>query len=272
MDGFNKTIWINWFQGWDNAPEIAHTCVKSWRQYNPGWDIKLLSNENHAEYADFDERVPNLKQNNIDKSDLLRVSLLAKHGGVWADSTLFCNKPLDDWILDYKDYFVFTRKDNLMDNWFMMSNGENFVAQKMYELAVDYWKWRQQKGNQEELIWCWQIGHLSRLLNTDQKVRSIVHGWDHIDIRHDVYNQKNGKGFRGKSGHLFTPYMKYFYNPISDEIKNRIDAKIDPVYKLTYKTDTEWRTASNELHPGDEKIAFSYPENSEVNYLLSTLK
>jgi hypothetical protein len=66
--------------------------------------------------------------------------------------------------------------------------------------------------------------------------------------------------------------MKYFYNPISDEIKNRIDAKIDPVYKLTYKTDTEWRTASNELHPGDEKIAFSYPENSEVNYLLSTLK
>ena len=55
MDGFNKTIWLIWFQGWDNAPEIAERCLDSWRYYNPEWTIVLLDDTNYKDYCKIDE-------------------------------------------------------------------------------------------------------------------------------------------------------------------------------------------------------------------------
>ena len=113
MAGFNKTIWINWFQGWENAPEITDYCVQSWRHYNPDWNVVLLDRSNCMDYCDLEKQLPGLNPNNIALSDLLRASLLANNGGVWVDSTAFCNKPLDDWILDIKDSFFLTRGDQI---------------------------------------------------------------------------------------------------------------------------------------------------------------
>ena len=266
----NKTIWINWFQGWDNAPEITHKCVESWKYYNPEWNIVLLSNDNYSQYADFEEKIPGINTNNIDKSDILRISLLANHGGVWADSTLFCNKPLDSWIHDYEDYFVFTRADNIMDNWFMMAQGDRYIAKRMYQMTIDYWKGRIAKGNQEELIWCWQISFLRNLLSSDQRTKDIIGSWDHLDCAHDVYNRQKGHGWRGRGGHFFTPYYQFFYEPVTEEFKNRIDAKIDPVYKLTYKEQTDWKPEGG-YHPDNRKIMLNYPEDSQLWYLLNTV-
>ena len=273
MAGLNKTIWINWFQGWDNAPEIAHHCVESWRHYNPDWKIVQMDAETCHEYSDFRELLPGLDTNNISKSDILRLSILKNHGGVWVDSTLWCNKPLDSWLLDIKDSFIFTRYDRLMDNWFMAAEDDSYLISALYDITLKWWTWRIAETDQYEQRYAWMHGLLSQLISNDRKARNVFAQWDHIDVLHDTYNQKNGKGKRGRSAHLFTPYMKYFYEPISDEIKNRIDSKIDPVYKLTYKTNTEWQNPDKRgIHPGDEKILFDYPENSEVNYLLSTIK
>ena len=33
-EGFNRTIYMLWFQGFDHAPEVVRECRKSWLHYN----------------------------------------------------------------------------------------------------------------------------------------------------------------------------------------------------------------------------------------------
>ena len=35
------TIYILWFQGFDNAPLLVKNCVQSWKHYNPDWNIVI---------------------------------------------------------------------------------------------------------------------------------------------------------------------------------------------------------------------------------------
>ena len=58
------------------------------------------------------------------RSDLLRLALLERHGGVWADATLWCARPLDAWIDDATaptGFFAYTQptRDRPADNWFL---------------------------------------------------------------------------------------------------------------------------------------------------------
>lgn len=272
MAGINKTIWINWFQGWDKAPQIAEYCVKSWRYYNPDWNIVLMDRETCTQYSDFEDLLPGLNTNNISLSDILRQSILKNHGGVWVDATCWCNKPLDDW-LELRDSFLFTRGvDRLLDNWFIAAEVDSYLVDKMYESTINWWRWRIAETDQYEQRYAWYHGLFNQLISSDVKFRSIVNSWDHLNVLTDTFNQTNGKGFRGRGPVMFTPYQTYFYTKLSPEIKNRIDSKIDPVYKLTYKTNTEWRNEdARGIHPLDEKIMWNYPEDNEPNYLLSTI-
>ena len=41
----NKTIWILWLQGWENAPWLQQRVAESWIKNNPDWSIKLINEE-----------------------------------------------------------------------------------------------------------------------------------------------------------------------------------------------------------------------------------
>ena len=53
------------------------------------------------------------------RSDIIRLALLNRYGGVWADSTMLCLEPLDNWL----------PKDNNMQSglWMYHGNGGRFV-------------------------------------------------------------------------------------------------------------------------------------------------
>ena len=42
----NKTIWILWLQGWDQAPWLQQQVAESWEINNPTWNVVRLSLEN----------------------------------------------------------------------------------------------------------------------------------------------------------------------------------------------------------------------------------
>merc|ERR1740123_1194005 len=48
------------------------------------------------------------------ESDLLRLALLAFYGGVWADSTMLCRRPLDSWLPEAaaSGFFAYAPEDN----------------------------------------------------------------------------------------------------------------------------------------------------------------
>ncbi|MGN0437498.1 MAG: capsular polysaccharide synthesis protein [Lachnospiraceae bacterium] len=108
---YHDCIWMCWWQGIENAPEIVKKCIDSVRQNAGTHRLIVITEDNYKEYA-------NIPQWFIDKrnagiiskthfADLLRLTLLAEHGGMWLDATFFCTSQV---IEDYFNYPLWSIK------------------------------------------------------------------------------------------------------------------------------------------------------------------
>ena len=146
-----RTIWLLWYQGWDSAPWLQRQVLESWRIKNPGWNIILLSHENLQEYITPDY-VPYI-YNGTKKlsmqalSDIIRLALLSKHGGVWADSTMLCMQPLDNWVdqavSESNGFWMYHGHGARMKmgpaSWFMISEAGHKITSKWKKECDKYW-------------------------------------------------------------------------------------------------------------------------------------
>ena len=85
-----KNIYILWFQGFENSPDIIKKCVESWKHYNSDWNIILLDNNNLPNYLELDTYI-DISSKNIELchiSDIIRLILLQKYGGVWVATSI----------------------------------------------------------------------------------------------------------------------------------------------------------------------------------------
>ena len=76
-------------------------CVKTWEILNHDWEVVRLDKSNLHKFIDLNEIVPNYEQKQISEaslSDMIRLLLLKKYGGLWVDATMFCNEPLSNWF------------------------------------------------------------------------------------------------------------------------------------------------------------------------------
>lgn len=136
-----KNIYMYWHQGIDSAPDICKECVQSWRNKNPNWQINVLDAE-EAEKLLSDLNIPeNLTLASY--SDLLRLVLLQRFGGVWVDATVLCNKPLDDWlpvIMNQTDFFCFSNpsRDRPIASWFLVAKKNSVIMDTWSNSASNY--------------------------------------------------------------------------------------------------------------------------------------
>lgn len=96
----SSTIWSCWFQGEEDAslPYVNRVCLSLWRQLNPDRQFIVIDDQNIDFYApDYRRLLSQIRHERsfAAKSDLLRLLLLQRHGGVWVDSTLLPMFPLD---------------------------------------------------------------------------------------------------------------------------------------------------------------------------------
>ena len=95
-------IWMCWWQGEENAPEIVRACIDSVRRNAGGHEVIVITDENLSDYVHIPDwvlekvRAGIMSRTNL--SDLLRLSLLAEHGGMWLDATFFCAGSLDEYM------------------------------------------------------------------------------------------------------------------------------------------------------------------------------
>jgi hypothetical protein len=89
-----KTIWTYW-DGPD-PPESVKKCMSTWRKYNPDYTINLINRDNLARFLPgvdiFGMKMATTPQRT---ADLVRVHVLAEHGGVWCDATIMMTGPLN---------------------------------------------------------------------------------------------------------------------------------------------------------------------------------
>lgn len=137
-----KTIWTYWDAGRSQAPELVQHCIGSWERLNPDWRVVVLDRASAASYVAPDQISPEISVQHY--SDLLRVTLLDRHGGVWVDATCLCAKPLDDWLspLFQAGFFAFAKplRGRRMGNWFLASEAENEVVASLNRWLRRYWK------------------------------------------------------------------------------------------------------------------------------------
>ena len=91
----------NIYTYWDNKriPSIVQQCIKSWKHHNPTYTIHLIHTDNLSTYMD-SSLLPNSYTNQL-KSDLIRLYILEKYGGIWMDASIYVNGSLD-WIHGYQ--------------------------------------------------------------------------------------------------------------------------------------------------------------------------
>ena len=142
--GIARRIWINWYQGFSGAPFVVQKCVESWIEKNPTWEVVLLDENNIGDHIDGDAAHRTRGRLTFQqRSDLLRLALLEKHGGVWADATTFCTIPLDEWLGDYcaSGFFAFRNpgKDRVLSSWFLAAAKDCPIIGRLHEKLRVYW-------------------------------------------------------------------------------------------------------------------------------------
>lgn len=95
-----RQIYLYWNQGWEQAPDLVKRCAETWPAHNPSWNVFFLDRSSVEERINIPYLVRSMNLPLPALSDVLRLILLKHHGGVWADATLWCARPLDDWIDD----------------------------------------------------------------------------------------------------------------------------------------------------------------------------
>lgn len=93
-----KIIWIFWWQGYENAPVLVKKCLDSIKTHANGAETVLITKENFSKYTNFPpfilEKLNSKKITLTHFSDILRMDLLSKHGGLWLDATIFVSRDI----------------------------------------------------------------------------------------------------------------------------------------------------------------------------------
>lgn len=108
----NAPVWVCWLQGYDNAPEIVKKCIFSIKK-STNRNVILLDFSNIEKYYQLPDYIIE-KHNkgyisNTEFADILRMSLLAKFGGMWIDATIFIPALLPESIFK-KEFYTCKRE------------------------------------------------------------------------------------------------------------------------------------------------------------------
>jgi capsular polysaccharide synthesis protein len=139
----NRTIWTLWLQGFADAPPLVQACLESWRRFNPGWRVQPLDQHSLGDVIDLVSLRDASGHLTLQKtSALARLALLRRYGGVWTDATVFCLRPLDDWIDPAfgAGFFAFKNpaKDRMLANWFIAAEPDNTLLVALHDAFVEF--------------------------------------------------------------------------------------------------------------------------------------
>ena len=133
-------------------------------------------------------------------SDITRIMLLKEYGGVWADASVFCNRPLDDWLQECsgEGFFAFDRPgpDRPLASWFLASEENHCVVERWCAKTLAYWSSRTRADK-----YFWFHGLFGELCDEDQ---AFAGSWQRVpklsaDGPHAIQTPGFLKGTRRRS-------------------------------------------------------------------------
>ena len=151
-----KIVWTCWLQGMDDAPYMVKKCIESQKKALPDYEHRILTLENYHQWVELPEYVvKKFRKGKIPRAlftDLLRLAVLKKYGGVWLDaSVLFTGfeneKLLKRWYkIEQSEFTIYRyfqrgRKEPVgLSNWFIAVRLNEFVVSSVLDMLLAYWK------------------------------------------------------------------------------------------------------------------------------------
>lgn len=266
-----KRIWFLWFKGIGNAPEVVRRCRESWLARNPGWEVVTLDEASLPAFTSLDYTTGHLAAQSANhRSNLVRLELLARHGGVWADATCLCMRPLDEWLPPNlgSGFFAFRRPrgDRLLATWFLAAQPGNLLVERMLERMTDYWAGHTFRRSERVRAFVEErLKHSAkrRALWFSPLLRDVLRITPYFAFH---YSFEQLVLTDAEAAHIWEetptisadpphrPLRQGLLEPLSPSQHAEIDSRDVPVYKLTWKL-------------GDRPI----PPDSSLAYLLSTV-
>lgn len=103
-------IWVCWLQGFDKAPELAKLLVAQIEKQANGHPIHHISLDNYKQYVELPHHVVSkyergrMPQQQF--ADVLRAALLAQHGGLWVDTSMYITQTIPEEVFTAPIYNV----------------------------------------------------------------------------------------------------------------------------------------------------------------------
>ena len=136
----SRKIWCFWWQGVQNAPDIVKNCVNSIEKYSGDYELVVLTKDNYDKYLDIPndiiKKVEDGKISLTNLSDIIRLGLLSKYGGVWVDVTMF----FSDHVFNEFDDIIFNSCFRGEGSWssFFMGGKSNKLFSFAYNFLIRY--------------------------------------------------------------------------------------------------------------------------------------
>ncbi len=227
----SNVIWVCWFQGMENAPDIVYKCYQSLKKNIKNKQIIVLTEKNYSDYINFPnhiwEKIKNGKISKTHLSDLIRLELLITYGGTWIDATVYCSgENIPNYMLE-SDLFLFQNLKPGLDghptcisSWFITAVTNNPILLLTRELLYEYWKKNNSMINYFLLHFFFQLA-----------IEAYPDEWDKVIP------------FNNSTPHilllrLFDEYNKELWEEVT---------RISPFHKLTYKFENIYQD-SNDLY------------------------
>ena len=144
LDDARPRLFVYWGQGMAGAPPVVERCHREMLRHHDAAEVVVLDDRLIPFYADVPEHVLAKTAGNRTKfSDVLRLALLSRHGGVWLDATCFPRTRLFDVVppLLERDFFAFRYPEGVWpSSWFLAARPDSYVLAMWREAQYRYWE------------------------------------------------------------------------------------------------------------------------------------
>ncbi|UXV63486.1 capsular polysaccharide synthesis protein [Lactococcus cremoris] len=144
-------VWMMWWQGEEVMPPLVKACYQQAKKIY-GDNVIIISKNNYMKYVDISPKIiEKFSKNQIsitNFSDVLRINLLYKNGGLWVDGTVFMTNKIGENLIGTLNFFSVKKNptriynkyisENKWTSYFIASSAKNLVFKVLVEMYNIY--------------------------------------------------------------------------------------------------------------------------------------
>jgi len=172
LEAMPRRVWLFWEDSGETLATdasvsfVVPNVLRSWQMHNPDWEVTVLNFATLPQFMDTSKLKDTMSIEA--KTDMIRINVLDRHGGVWSDASAACLKPLDSWIWPFVNetgYFMFGD----ICSWFVASAPHSELTSKWVAAADAYWANRTEPSGDVGGVgdYRWLDGNLITTLDAD---------------------------------------------------------------------------------------------------------